>query len=232
MREEIIGSCRLILGDCCTVDLPKDAAIVSDPPYGIGYSKGPGGSRVTGRRLCASRFVEPIIGDDVPFDPSPWVGFGEVILWGADHFKCRLPNGGRFLAWDKKSGWSFEDDFSDVEFAWHSERGAARVINYLWKGVRQAGEKGAPKYHPTQKPVAVMEWCIKQLKRQADLIIDPYMGSGTTGIAAVKAGRRFIGIEIDERHFETACKRIRAAVAQPDLFVSPPSPPVQLSLME
>jgi DNA modification methylase len=83
--------------------------------------------------------------------------------------------------------------------------------------------------HPTQKPVALMQWCLGFLP-DARTILDPFMGSGTTGVACVKLGRRFIGIEIDESYFEIACKRIRDAYAQPDMFIEPAPKPVQTAL--
>ena len=112
----------------------------------------------------------------------------------------RLPETGRFLAWDKKAGWEFEDSFSDVEFAWHSEGGASKIISYLWKGVRQDGEKGFPKFHIMQKPIAV------------------------------KLGRKFIGIEIEPKYFDIACRRISEALKQPDMFIERPKPAKQEAL--
>jgi len=97
---------------------------------------------------------------------------------------------------------------------------AARIFNYLWKGLvtRKVGEDNGKKFHPTQKPVALMAWCVRMVA--SDLtILDPFMGSGTTGVACVKLGRQFIGIEIDEGYFDIACERIRKAFAQPDMFV-------------
>jgi site-specific DNA-methyltransferase (adenine-specific) len=232
VREEIIGDARLILGDCRDIlpTLGKVDAVVTDPPYGIGFSKGESGKRVTGSRLTASRWTDPIVGDDEPFDPALLLSFPEVIAWGADHYRTRLPESGRFLAWDKKAGWEFEDTFSDVEFAWHSEGGASKIIDYLWKGVRQDGEKGLPKYHIMQKPIAVMLWCIRQLRGDARTILDPFMGSGTTGVACAKLGRRFIGVEIEEAYFNIACRRIEEAYKQADLFIAPPSKSEQLSM--
>ena len=231
-RIERIGDATLYLGDCREIlpILDKVDAGVTDPPYGIGLAKGESGKRVTGARLCASRFVDPIVGDTEPFDPAPFLGFPEVIMWGADHFFARLPDGGRLLAWDKKSGWSFEDTFSDVEYAWHSEPRAARIINYLWTGVRQAGEKGLPNYHIMQKPIEVMTWCIGQLRSPGQTILDPFMGSGTTGVACANLGRKFIGIEIDPGYFDIACRRIEEAYRQPRLFAEPAAKIEQPSL--
>jgi site-specific DNA-methyltransferase (adenine-specific)/modification methylase len=139
-------------------------------------------------------------------------------MWGVDHFHERVPSGGRWLAWDKRAMWSFSDTFSDVEFAWHSETGAARIINFLWKGVRQDGEKGEPRYHIMQKPIAVMSWCIDQLRTAGRVIVDPFMGSGTTGVACIRLGRPFLGIEIEPQYFDIACRRIEKAQRQGDMF--------------
>lgn len=234
MRTEVIGDATLIMGDCREVlpTLPKVDAVVTDPPYGIAHVKGDSGRAVAGTRLPARRNIEAIFGDNEPFDPSVLMAFPEAIMWGADHYAAALPHG-RWLAWDKISGASLVDSFSDVEFAWHSERGAARIISYLWKGVLQDGEKGVQRFHPTQKPIAVMRWCIEQLRGPARSILDPFMGSGTTGVACVKLGRRFIGIEREPKYFDIACRRIADAYAQPDLFVPRPTEkPVQLSLMD
>jgi DNA modification methylase len=84
--------------------------------------------------------------------------------------------------------------------------------------------------HPTQKPEGVMKWCIEQLPDGCATILDPFMGSGTTGVACAKMGRKFIGIEREPEYFEIACDRIRKAYAQPDLFLEPPKKPVQESL--
>ena len=207
---------------------PKGWALITDPPYGIAYRKGAGGK---GRHSV--RNIEAIEGDTEPFDPSPFLGFDDVILWGGNHFAARLPHG-RWLAWDKLAGMPEFDSFSDVEFAWRKGRGKDRVFNHLWKGICKGSEKGGGKerWHPTQKPIELMRWCIQQT--EARTILDPFMGSGTTGVACVKLGRKFIGIEIDSGYFDIACKRIRDAYAQPDMFVeqSKPEPPKQLDLME
>jgi site-specific DNA-methyltransferase (adenine-specific)/modification methylase len=194
-------------------------AVISDPPYGISYKRGTKRKQTpffSGYDQYKHAGVT-IIGDAQPFDPAPWLAFPNVLLWGADHFYPRLPDRGRFLAWNKLGNKEPWDSYCDVEFAWHSVNGAARMFNWLWKGVvcAKAGE-GMPngrRDHPTQKPVALMRWCIEQAKvPDGGLILDPYMGSGTTGVAAVQMGRRFIGIEIEPKYFDIACRRIGDAV--------------------
>ena len=217
MRKEVIGNATLYCGDCLEIlpTLPKVDALITDPPYGIGFQKGACGRGVQeGRRVVKDR----VIGDDVPFDPSPLLGFDNVLTWGADHYAERLPHG-RWLAWDKLAGMDSWDSFSDVEFAWHSKRGAARIFNMKWKGIACAkvGENKGTRYHATQKPIALMRWCIEQAG-DPELVLDPYMGSGTTGVACMNLGRKFIGIEIEPKYFDIACERIENAQRQERLF--------------
>lgn len=210
-----IGPCQLYLGDCREIlpTLPKVDCVVTDPPYGIGHVKGSSGGQGTyanGNRP-AKRNGEAIAGDSSPFDPAHLLNFSDnVLMWGADHYAQRLPHG-RWLAWNKIANKEPWDSFSDVEFAWHSRRGASRIFSYMWKGLCQgAGEdKGQKREHPTQKPVCLMRWCLKQVgANEGDVILDPYMGSGTTGVACIRERSNFIGIELDEKHFATACQRI------------------------
>jgi site-specific DNA-methyltransferase (adenine-specific)/modification methylase len=208
IREVTIGAATLILADCRDV-LPRIAdqigAIISDPPYGIGYRYGGGGNGRHRRRNMAA-----IVGDDSPFDLTPFVAFDNVLLWGANHFAAQIPQGGRWLAWDKLAGMSPWDGFSDVEFAWHSRRGASRIFAMRWKGIIRGEGNGESRVHPSQKPIALMRWCVEQCDAPGT-ICDPYMGSGTTGIACAQLCRRFIGIEIEPRWFDIACERIEAA---------------------
>lgn len=229
-RIERIGDATLYLGDCRDIlpGLGPVDACVTDPPYGIAYVKGSSGRQgnYRGKDAKKSRHIEAIHGDDAPFDPSHLLKYPNLLVWGANHYCHRLPQGkGRWLAWNKLEYLASFDDFSDVEFAWHSLGRASRIINYMWKGglaCRKAGESNGKRFHPTTKPVAVMEWCLKQIG-DADLIVDPYMGSGTSGIACARRGRRFIGIEIDPAHFETACERLHGAHRQ-DLLAPAPQP--------
>lgn len=220
MRVEQIGRATLYLGDNALVRelLPADAALVTDPPYGIAHTTRAGGGGKHHRR----NHSRPVHGDAAPFDPTPWLAFAEVILWGANHYAARLPRG-RWLAWDKLAGLPAFDSFSDVEFAWMNGAGKDRIFSHLWKGICQASAPGTPRFHPTQKPVALMAWCLGLLTDSSRTVADPFMGSGSTGVAAVAAGRAFIGCEIDPEFFDIACCRLELEQRQGNLF-HPPAP--------
>lgn len=217
--EHLAEGVTLYLGDCREIlpTLGKVDAVVTDPPYGIAYSHGVGGGKLARSTVFDHH---PIVGDDKPFDPTPWLRFPTVVLFGANHFADRLPPSSNWLIWDKRDG-VCSNDQADCEMAWTSLKGPARLTRHLWNGMLKASEKGAPRVHPTQKPVDVMRWVIQQLP-PCETILDPFMGSGTTGVAAVKLGRKFIGIEIEPKYFDIACRRISDALRQPDMFIETP----------
>ncbi len=221
--EHLSDRVTLYCGDCREIlpSLARSTTIVSDPPYGINYNHG-GGNRfgkVGVTKSAKERGSPKIVGDDRPFDPSPLLEFSNVLLFGADHFYPRLPDSGRWLAWNKLGDLEPWDSFSDVEFAWHSGEGAARIFSMMWKGVAcdKRGENGGLREHPTQKPLRLMVWAIEQAGGSG-LVCDPYMGSGTTGVAAVRLSRPFVGIEFEPRYFAIACRRIGDALKQGELF--------------
>jgi len=211
MQVRQIGNVTLYHCDLSEVFdlLPRDAVVVSDPPYGISYQHGGGG-----KGSHDVRNLKPIHGDEVPFDPTPWLAWPRVLLFGADHFRARLPEGGTLIAWDKSVGQGPADSFADAEFAWANVKTKRNVIRHLWKGLCKASgpECTEPRWHPSQKPVAVMRTCIELLRpRLGQPVLDPFMGSGSTGVAAVTLGLPFVGVEIDAQYFATACDRISAA---------------------
>lgn len=221
-REDLSDDVTIWLGDCREVlptVSPHIDGIISDPPYGIAYVKGSGGRGIHSRRNHGL----PLVGDDSPFDPTPFTGV-PAILWGANHYAARLPHG-RWLAWNKLGHMEPWDSFSDVEFAWQNMRGSDRIFSLLWKGLAQGvKEDGGARAHPTQKPIALMRWCVEQLHGRARTIFDPYMGSGTTGVACVQLGRRFVGVEIEPRYFDVARRRLEAEIAKPRLPLEAPAP--------
>lgn len=213
MRKEVIGAATLYLADCREVEIPAAAAILSDPQYGAGRFVSNHNSSRTGMGATMIRKdgdFAPGKGDDEDFDPAPWLRYANVVLWGANHYCDALPRGHRWLDWDKLAGKTPVPGTSDMELAWTSERGPSRSFTHLWRGIMRAGEENVVsggKLHPHQKPVELMKWCIG-LQPRAEVIADPYMGSASTGIAALRCGLRFIGVEKDPIHFATACERI------------------------
>lgn len=219
-----IGRATLYLGDCRDIlpTLGKVDAVVTDPPYGIGKD---GHKRTTGRH-----------GGRKAYDFLGWDGerpareifeaiidlSDDLIIWGGNYFADVLPATGKWLVWDKGQ----RIDQSDGELAWTSYHGALRikVMNRVELILDTHGShfqvgNGKTTLHPTQKPVGLMKWSIDQCRNDPKTILDPFMGSGTTGVAAVQMGRDFIGIEREERYFEIACKRIEDAQRQGDLFI-------------
>lgn len=216
-RKEVIGDATLYLGDCLEVmqDLPKVDAVVTDPPYGIGEARANHKSR---SKLAAAIDYGSSDWDNKPANElqiSAIRGIsGSQIIFGGNYFD--LPPTKCWLVWDKMNG---ENDFADCELAWTNLNKAVRRIGFRWAGMLQHNMKDKEvREHPTQKPAPVMAWCVRHLPADTKTILDPFMGSGTTGVAAVQEGRKFIGIEIDEKYFDIACKRIEEAQKQLRLF--------------
>lgn len=203
---------ELHLGDCLDVmrNLPDGSvdAVVTDPPYGMAnncdYTRFTAGPH--GHGLASSRQYAPVIGDDKEFDPTPWLAFPKVVLWGFHHFAARLPVG-TVLVWLKRNDGGFGSFLSDAELAWM--KGGHGV--YCRRDTSLMG-KTRHRVHPTRKPVSLMKWCLDMAKVPVGAtVLDPFMGSGTTGVACVQTGRRFIGCEIDEGYYAIAEKRIAEA---------------------
>jgi DNA modification methylase len=235
MREEIIGDCRLILGDCRDVlpTLGKVDAVVTDPPYGIGESAGKAKTRTTGFSPRVKGLYQKDYGDDdwddapIPDDLMDMVREAGRwnIIFGGNYYA--FPPTSCWLVWDKLNG---DTDFADCELAWTNLPKAVRRIRFLWNGcMRGNGETRGD--HPTQKPIQVMSWSLSQLPKSTTTILDPFMGSGTTGVACVRNGLSFVGVEQIERHFDAACRRIEAAINEPRLFAEPVVKAVQESLL-
>ena len=142
-----------------------------------------------------------------------------MLLWGANHFRARLPEGGTFLAWNKAGDKDFNDSFSDAEFAWTSAKVRRNVCNVMWKGICGMNGDERKREHPTQKPIELCVWCLSVLRMPGNaIVIDPFMGSGSFGIACHRARLQYIGVEIDEQHFDTARRRLKDELAQTNLF--------------
>lgn len=216
-KIEKIGQATLYLGDCREINFCEFNAVVTDPPYGTGFDFGKNHGVRTPKQKDGNRWGNDwgtMIGDESSFDPRPWI-CQPAVIWGANHFNDKLPAGHTWLVWDKITPEGMSS--SGCELAWTSlKTGGIRKKQILWSGFRRETEI-REHYHPTQKPVILMAWCLDQIP-DCSIILDPYMGSGTTGVACVKLGRKFIGVEIEPRYFDVACQRIEEAYRQGDMF--------------
>lgn len=216
-RIETIGSATLYLGSCEDIlpTLPKVDAVVTDPPYGIGADKGVGASNGKSIKHNFAGGWDGAVPDLSIICIAP-----VLVIFGYQYMADQLGNTNAPLVWDKKCKNGWDDNFADVEIAWTLGLKKPTAFRHQWMGAcRGANTADGEKVHPTQKPVALMRWVIAQTN-EAETILDPYMGSGTTGVAAVQMGRKFIGIERDENYFNIACKRIEDAQRQGDMFLS------------
>ena len=200
MRKEVIGNATLYLGDCLTVLptlVPADA-VITDPPYGIGIAANPVRQKHDVQAWDDAPASQEIIRAILAAAPVQ-------IIWGGNYFG--LPASQGFLVWDKVQPEDFS--LSMCEYAWTNLQQPAKMFRRHVASYQ--------KWHPTQKPVELMRWCVERAGMPG-LIIDPMMGAGTTGVAAVELGKRFVGIEIHEPYFQTACERIENAQRQERLF--------------
>ena len=201
-----IGRATLYLGDCRDIlpTLPKVDAVVTDPPYGIAYASNP----VVGKGKAASNHERKDWDNEVP-DMQPVLAMGDRhIIWGGNYYA--LPPVRGWLSWHKPDA---PPSLGNFELAWTS---IDRTTRQLSVSIAETNPERLG--HPTQKPLRLMKWCLGFIP-DAQTILDPFMGSGTTGVAAVQMGRDFIGIEREPRYFDIACKRIEDAQRQGDLFI-------------
>jgi DNA modification methylase len=199
-------------GDCLqfmkTMEAGSVDAVITDPPYGINYINGGGHNIKNGwRDFRSDGDWDKTRPSKEMFDEIMRIG-KTVIIWGGNYFTDYVPPSSCWLVWDKGQR---EFSLADGEMAWCNQDKAMRIFTYSRAAMKK--ENG---YHPTQKPIALMKWCIAFSK--ADTIFDPFMGSGTTGVACMQLGRKFIGIEIEPKYFDIACERIENAQRQARMF--------------
>ena len=229
--EHLAEGVTLYQGDMMDVlpTLGRFDACVTDPPYGIGEASGKAKTRTSGKGSSIGRGNKYVrdygndTWDDAPISDDQINSILEIakyqIIFGGNYYN--LGPTSCWLVWDKLNG---DNDFADCELAWTNLKKAVRRIKFLWCGCMRQ-ERHITREHPTQKPVGVMDWCIGHLPPDVSTIIGPFMGSGTTGVAAVKRGKCFTGIERESKYFDIACRRIEAALKTPDMFVAPRAVP-------
>ena len=219
-QKVVIGEATLYQADCAELlpTLGRFDACITDPPYGIDV-----GSMGMGKGKKASSFASFDWDKDAP---SPALmrrvvsGGTVAVIWGGNYFE--LPPSGSWIVWDKVQQFSG----ADMELAWSNLKKPTKAFRMS----RVEAYGAMLKEHPTQKPLSLMHWCIEQAGNP-ETILDPFMGSGTTGVAAVQMGRKFTGIERDAGYFAIACKRIEQAYAQGQLFAPVQAKQVQEALV-
>lgn len=207
LKDVRIGNQRLLLGDCLAImpTLRRFDAVVTDPPYGLA------------QKLQGGTWGKKFDGPDYDWDAcAPDLSFLQsvpAIVWGGNYMA--LPPSRCWLVWHKRDA---VRTMADCELAWTSFDANARVFD--WTIAATNAERAG---HPTQKPVALMEWCLGFLP-DAKTILDPFMGSGTTLVACQRMGRHGTGIELDPDYFDIACRRVDEAARQPDLLIAETRP--------
>lgn len=220
-KEQLSDNVTVICGDNREI-LPtvgRFDACVTDPPYGIArvWKGGFGRGWAKAAADTAERNEWDAEAPSAEFFQTLFEMTKQQIIWGGNYFDLRLSRG--WLVWNKP-----ERNFTlaEAELAWTNVDTVIRVCD--------APRSEPGRLHPTQKPVAVMEWSISRLPH-AGSVIDPFLGSGTTGVAAVRAGRAFTGIEREPKWFDLSCKRISDELRRPRLFAEPVAKPVQEALL-
>jgi site-specific DNA-methyltransferase (adenine-specific) len=215
---------NIYLGDCLELmkQIPDKSidCVITDPPYGLNIEK---------MRFCnteggiAKRNDYSDCFNDNRITGEYFRGIIRIsnkqVIFGGNYYTDVLPQSNCWVIWDKKCDDKYTNDFADCELAWTSESKPSRVIRYLWHGMIQQNMKvKEDRVHPTQKPVPVMAKIIEMFTNENDLILDPFLGSGTTAIACYDLKRRYIGIEKEPKYFDIANKRINEFKAQLRMF--------------
>ncbi len=201
----------ILHGDCADLIGRLSADLVlTDPPYGIGEARGRNASRcklAPATDYGVSSWDDEPIGDELI---DRVISAGRcACVFGGNYYA--LPASSCWLVWDKQNG---DTDFADCELAWTNYGTAVRMLSYRWNGMIRGSLSGRraqyehPRYHPTQKPVAVMSWAISKCPGVVASVLDPFMGSGTTLVAAQQLGLRAVGIEREEQWCEVAAMRL------------------------
>ena len=247
MRREVIGGATLYLGDCRDVLPPLDERadlLVTDPPYKVtSGGKNRNGDAPAGGWLGDydnGGEIVPVIPWEswLPLIPAALVDQAHAYIFTNDRNEADARIAAeaaglvfhRLLVWDKGTAVPNRWYQQTCEFVLFMRQGKAFRINdpssKSFARLAQVDESGTTtaRPHPTEKPVPLCEHYVKNSTRAGGLVLDPFMGSGTTGVAAIRAGRRFVGIEIDVKWFDAACRRIGATFGEPGLFNDARSP--------
>jgi site-specific DNA-methyltransferase (adenine-specific) len=213
---------KILLGDCLDImrEMPDKCVdlVLTDPPYGIGESNERNATR---GNACRSTDYGHYTWDSKRIPPEYFDEIRRIsqnqIIFGGNYYGSILGDTSCYIVWDKDNG---ENDFADCELAWTSFKTAVRRFKYRWQGMLQENMRDKERrIHPTQKPVALFEWILRLYSKPGDIILDPFLGSGTTVAACINLERQYIGIEISPDYVLASQQRIKKATEQRRLFL-------------
>lgn len=216
-----IGEHRLLCGDSTDLDSVnkliennKIDMVFTDPPYGINEQTDRDFASIT--RLAKGNTFNKILGDEntdvavKAIEIIKSLNIKNLVIWGANYYAHSLPESGNWLVWDKRVEEKQRDMNSDAELAWvKSNKNSVRIFRHLWKGMIKQSEHGQARIHPTQKPISLSDWCIKEYAPEAKIILDLFLGSGSTMVAAHQLKRKCFGMELDPKYCEVIIQRMR-----------------------
>lgn len=248
-RTEIIGDCTLILGDCREVlgSLPLADVLVTDAPYrvtsgGFGALEGGFGGWIKDAYDNKGSIVSCDLDwcDWLPLIPDALAENAQVYLFSNDRnlqvAREASEKAGlifhRLLIWDKRAALPNRWYQQTCEFVLFMRKGKAFQINDPSSKSLQSIFQRDESEHPTEKPVSLCQLYIENSTKSGALVLDPFMGSGTTGVAAARSGRKFVGIELTPQWFDVACRRVEAAMKEPRLFQEPPHKQIQTEMFD
>jgi len=204
-------------GDCLKIlpTLEKVDLVLTDPPYGIQYDKAAHSASGSKGKAAKKGIYKKTDWDYKPekkvFDMLIEKSNNQIIF-GAEHLCLMLPQSKGWIVWDKHT----EGNFSDCELAWTNLSKAVKKYDWTWNGMiqQQMGERKEERFHPTQKPIGLMQLILQDYSEKGQTILDAFAGSGTTAIACIKEDRRFIIIEKDPEYFDICVQRIKEAIIE------------------
>ncbi len=210
-----LGDHVLVCGDATSADDVasllegrKPRFVFTDPPYGIRVKISDG--KQHGRAMAKRNTFRPIAGDDstataiAAYRLLASYKIGRQVWWGGNYYAEALPPSACWLVWDKLTG---DNDFADGELAWTNIEGAVRIFQHRWSGLLKASEKGERRIHPTQKPVALAQWCLEKYGKPGDEVVDLFGGSGSTMLACEKTERTCLMLEMDPAYCDAIITR-------------------------
>jgi len=210
---------RVMCGDSTMIDDveklmngEKADMVFTDPPYGINEETDRAFASPT--RKAKGNTFDKIIGDNSTNTAIDCYNLCEglkipiMVFWGANYYCHSLPESANWLVWDKREDDKERDMNSDCELAWvKSKANSVRIFRHKWKGMIKASEHGQGRVHPTQKPIALAEWCFNEYRKDAKSVLDLFGGSGSTLIACEKTGRKCFMLELSEQYVDVIMAR-------------------------